>query len=123
MREIGAAQALLTNAALALVVLAVGLVGVRVGGLVPARLLIAGGTAGVLPLVAASHAGEGSAALDELTAALRKAIDDQMKHGKTTLIEAMINQELGEPFRRDAMKKPVKVAGIDKADMKPQVVG
>jgi sulfoacetaldehyde acetyltransferase len=61
--------------------------------------------------------------MDELTKALGKAIDDQMKHGKTTLIEAMINQELGEPFRRDAMKKPVKVAGIDKADMKPQVVG
>ena len=58
--------------------------------------------------------------MDELTKALSKAIDDQMKHGKTTLIEAMINQELGEPFRRDAMKKPVKVAGINKADMKPQ---
>ncbi len=38
----------------------------------------------------------------------------------TTLIEAMINQELGEPFRRDAMKKPVAVAGIDPADMRPQ---
>jgi len=56
--------------------------------------------------------------MDELTAALDKAIDDQMKHGKTTLIEAMINQELGEPFRRDAMKKPVAVAGIDPADMR-----
>jgi sulfoacetaldehyde acetyltransferase len=43
-----------------------------------------------------------------------------MKNGKTTLIEAMINQELGEPFRRDAMKKPVKVAGIDRKDMRPQ---
>jgi sulfoacetaldehyde acetyltransferase len=32
----------------------------------------------------------------------------------------MINQELGEPFRRDAMKKPVAVAGIDRADMRPQ---
>jgi sulfoacetaldehyde acetyltransferase len=31
-----------------------------------------------------------------------------------------LNQELGEPFRRDAMKKPVKVAGISKSDMKPQ---
>ena len=51
-----------------------------------------------------------------------KAIDDQMKHGKTTLIEAMINQELGEPFRRDAMKKPVEVAGISAADMRPQAV-
>ncbi|WP_420857439.1 sulfoacetaldehyde acetyltransferase [Marivivens marinus] len=55
--------------------------------------------------------------MDELSEALRKAIDDQMNHGKTTLIEAMINQELGEPFRRDAMKKPVEVAGIDPADM------
>ncbi len=59
---------------------------------------------------------------DELTAALHKAIDDQMNHGKTTLIEAMINQELGEPFRRDAMKKPVEVAGISAADMRPQLV-
>ncbi|KPA20477.1 Sulfoacetaldehyde acetyltransferase [Shimia sp. SK013] len=58
--------------------------------------------------------------MEELTAALNKAIDDQMNHGKTTLIEAMINQELGEPFRRDAMKKPVAVAGIDPADMVPQ---
>ncbi len=55
--------------------------------------------------------------MDELTAALNKAIEDQMKHGKTTLIEAMINQELGEPFRRDAMKKPVEVAGISATDM------
>ena len=60
--------------------------------------------------------------MEELTAALRKAIDDQMRQGKTTLIEALINQELGEPFRRDAMKKPVEVAGISKADMRPQVV-
>ncbi|QFT57906.1 Sulfoacetaldehyde acetyltransferase [Sulfitobacter sp. THAF37] len=60
--------------------------------------------------------------MEELTAALKKAIDDQMNHGKTTLIEAMINQELGEPFRRDAMKKPVSVAGISKSDMRPQSV-
>ncbi len=60
--------------------------------------------------------------MEELTAALRKAIEDQMSHGKTTLIEALINQELGEPFRRDAMKKPVEVAGIRREDMRPQVV-
>ena len=60
--------------------------------------------------------------MDELTAALRQAIDDQMNHGKTTLIEAMINQELGEPFRRDAMKKPVEVAGISASDMREQAV-
>ncbi|UWQ93658.1 sulfoacetaldehyde acetyltransferase (plasmid) [Rhodobacteraceae bacterium M382] len=57
--------------------------------------------------------------MDELTDALRQACEDQKK-GITTLIEAMINQELGEPFRRDAMKKPVAVAGISKNDMKPQ---
>ena len=60
--------------------------------------------------------------MDELREALNTAITDQMKHGKTTLIEAMINQELGEPFRRDAMKKPVAVAGISAADMVPQTV-
>jgi sulfoacetaldehyde acetyltransferase len=60
--------------------------------------------------------------MDELRDALAKAVEDQMKHRKTTLIEALINQELGEPFRRDAMKKPVAVAGIDPADMRPQQV-
>ena len=58
--------------------------------------------------------------MDDLTAALNKAIEDQMKNGKTTLIEVCLNQELGEPFRRDAMKKPVSVAGISKDDMVPQ---
>ncbi len=55
----------------------------------------------------------------ELTAALDQALKDQ-KAGRTTFIEALLNQELGEPFRRDAMKKPVEVAGIDPADMRPQ---
>ncbi len=59
--------------------------------------------------------------MDELTAALDQAIKDQ-RTGITTLIEAMINQELGEPFRRDAMKKPVAVAGISRDDMRPQRV-
>ncbi len=55
--------------------------------------------------------------MDELTHVLKQAIRDQMENNKTTLIEVILNQELGEPFRRDAMKKPVRVAGIDKADM------
>ncbi|WP_197918307.1 sulfoacetaldehyde acetyltransferase [Thiosulfatihalobacter marinus] len=59
--------------------------------------------------------------MSELTDALAQALKDQ-KNGITTLIEAMINQELGEPFRRDAMKKPVEVAGIDASDMRPQQV-
>ncbi|HKK83981.1 MAG TPA: sulfoacetaldehyde acetyltransferase [Roseovarius sp.] len=60
--------------------------------------------------------------MDELTDALNQAIKDQMENGTTTLIEAMLNQELGEPFRRDAMKNPVAVAGIDASDMTPQQV-
>ena len=57
-----------------------------------------------------------------LTGALNTAIKDQMENRKTTLIEVMLNQELGEPFRRDAMKKPVEVAGIDPADMVARAV-
>ena len=49
--------------------------------------------------------------------ALREAIELQISAGKTTFIEVLLNQELGEPFRRDAMKKPVAVAGIDPNDM------
>ncbi len=60
--------------------------------------------------------------MDELRDALNTAITDQMQNGKTTLIEAMINQEWGEPFRRDAMKRPVAVAGISASDMIPQTV-
>ncbi|MFQ0814034.1 sulfoacetaldehyde acetyltransferase [Brucella anthropi] len=55
-----------------------------------------------------------------LTEALQTAIDEQAK-GVTTFIEVVLNQELGEPFRRDAMKKPVVVAGISKADMRAQM--
>ena len=58
--------------------------------------------------------------MDELRDALAAAVDAQMKNGVTTFIEVMLNQELGEPFRRDAMKKPVSVAGIDRKDMRPQ---
>ncbi|MDC3176761.1 sulfoacetaldehyde acetyltransferase [Pelagibacteraceae bacterium] len=52
---------------------------------------------------------------EELTEALQQSCKDQMK-GVTTFIEVMLNQELGEPFRRDAMKAPVEVAGIDPKD-------
>ena len=48
-----------------------------------------------------------------LTNALNTAIDEQMNKNVTTFIEVVLNQELGEPFRRDAMKAPVAVAGID----------
>ncbi|NDA08814.1 MAG: sulfoacetaldehyde acetyltransferase, partial [Alphaproteobacteria bacterium] len=58
--------------------------------------------------------------MDELTSALDQAIKDQMDNKVTTFIEVILNQELGEPFRRDAMKKPTVVAGIDPKDMQPQ---
>ncbi|MFG6517364.1 sulfoacetaldehyde acetyltransferase [Sulfitobacter sp. 1A13496] len=58
--------------------------------------------------------------MEELTEALNRAIKAQMNDGKTTFIEVLLNQELGEPFRRDAMKKPVSVAGISRDDMRPQ---
>ena len=58
--------------------------------------------------------------MDQLADALRVAIDEQMNNETTTFIEVLLNQELGEPFRRDAMKKPVAVAGISRDDMRPQ---
>lgn len=57
--------------------------------------------------------------MEETSKAIKQSCDDQKK-GITTFIEIILNQELGEPFRRDAMKKPVEVAGIKKGDMKPQ---
>jgi sulfoacetaldehyde acetyltransferase len=55
----------------------------------------------------------------EVADGIKTAIADQAK-GITTFVEVILNQELGEPFRRDAMKKPVAVAGISKNDMRPQ---
>jgi sulfoacetaldehyde acetyltransferase len=55
-----------------------------------------------------------------LSEALATAIKGQMEANVTTFIEVVLNQELGEPFRRDAMKRPVAVAGIDANDMRPQ---
>ena len=56
---------------------------------------------------------------EELTSALQTSCEAQ-KEGVTTFIEVILNQELGEPFRRDAMTAPVEVAGIDPTDMKLQ---
>jgi sulfoacetaldehyde acetyltransferase len=59
--------------------------------------------------------------MEELTTTLETAVQEQMNQGVTTFIEVILNQELGEPFRRDAMKTPVSVAGIRREDMRPQV--
>ena len=59
--------------------------------------------------------------MEALTDALAHALAVQQT-GTTTFIEVLLNQELGEPFRRDAMKKPVVVAGITASDMCPQPI-
>ena len=54
--------------------------------------------------------------MEQLTEELQESVRLQMEENVTTFLEVVLNQELGEPFRRDAMKKPVSVAGIDPAD-------
>lgn len=46
--------------------------------------------------------------LEDVGPALEKAIDMQMNEGKTCVIEIMCTRELGDPFRRDALSKPVR---------------
>ena len=46
--------------------------------------------------------------LDDVGPALTKAIELQMKQCKTTVIEIMCTRELGDPFRRDSLSKPVR---------------
>ena len=46
--------------------------------------------------------------LEDVGTALTNAIDVQMNDDKTTIIEIMCTQELGDPFRRDALSQPVR---------------
>lgn len=46
--------------------------------------------------------------LEEVGPALKKAIDMQMNEGKTTIVEIFTTRELGDPFRKDALSKPVR---------------
>ena len=47
-------------------------------------------------------------ALEDVGAALSGAVERQMAEGVTTVIEIMCTRELGDPFRRDALSKPVR---------------
>ncbi|WP_275286227.1 sulfoacetaldehyde acetyltransferase [Halomonas elongata] len=47
--------------------------------------------------------------LEDVGPALEKAVALQMKEGKTCIIEILCTRELGDPFRRDALKKPVRL--------------
>jgi sulfoacetaldehyde acetyltransferase len=46
--------------------------------------------------------------LEDVGKALKQAVDLQMNQGKTCVIEIMCTRELGDPFRRDALSKPVR---------------
>ncbi|WP_327675069.1 MULTISPECIES: sulfoacetaldehyde acetyltransferase [unclassified Streptomyces] len=46
--------------------------------------------------------------LEDVGPALSKAVAAQMDEGRTTVIEVMTTRELGDPFRRDALSKPVR---------------
>ena len=46
--------------------------------------------------------------LDAVGPTLEAAIDAQMNDRKTTVIEIMCTRELGDPFRRDALSRPVR---------------
>ncbi len=46
--------------------------------------------------------------LEDVGPALKRAVDMQMNEGKTCVIEIMCTRELGDPFRRDALSKPVR---------------
>lgn len=46
--------------------------------------------------------------IEQVGSALETAVDMQMNGGKTTVIEVMCTRELGDPFRRDALSKPVR---------------
>ncbi len=47
--------------------------------------------------------------IEDVGPALKRAIDMQMNEGKTCVIEIMCTRELGDPFRRDALAKPVRL--------------
>ncbi|MEX0729925.1 MAG: sulfoacetaldehyde acetyltransferase [Aquisalimonadaceae bacterium] len=46
--------------------------------------------------------------LEDVGPALKKAVDMQMNEGKTCILEILCTRELGDPFRRDALSKPVR---------------
>lgn len=47
--------------------------------------------------------------LDDVGPVLQKAVEAQLNEGRTTVIEIMCTRELGDPFRRDALSKPVRL--------------
>jgi len=46
--------------------------------------------------------------LEDVGPALRAAVDAQMSDGISTVVEIMCTKELGDPFRKDALRRPVR---------------
>lgn len=46
--------------------------------------------------------------LEDVGPALKSAVAAQMNERKTTVIEIMCTRELGDPFRKDALSKPIR---------------
>lgn len=46
--------------------------------------------------------------LDDVGPVLERAIEEQMNDRQTTVIEVMTTKELGDPFRKDALSRPVR---------------
>ncbi|MCD6733218.1 MAG: sulfoacetaldehyde acetyltransferase [Burkholderiaceae bacterium] len=46
--------------------------------------------------------------LEDVGPALKRAVDMQMNDRKTCIVEIMCTRELGDPFRRDALSRPVR---------------
>ena len=46
--------------------------------------------------------------LEDVGPALEKAVDLQMNAKKTCIVEILCTRELGDPFRRDALSRPVR---------------
>ncbi len=63
---------------------------------------------------------------EDVGPALKKAIDLQMNQRKTTVIEIMCTRELGDPFRRDALRQaralPRQVQGLCLSALKSEAV-
>jgi len=49
--------------------------------------------------------------IEQVGPALSAAIEAQMNSGTTTIIEVMCTKELGDPFRKDALSRPVRHLG------------
>ncbi len=79
--------------------------------------LVANGVTDAFGIIGSANMGAEGQVIDKLSdvgPALRAACAAQ-NEGKTTILEVMVTRELGDPFRRDALSKPVRYLEKNKA--------